>query len=273
MYVCGHVFCVQYLCIHSVHVWVYVHKCACTVCVCVCVAVVIQTPDVEEYALQYIKGWLLCAADLDECASGLHGCSHFCYNTNGSYLCDCREGYYVDLDGHSCVGELQVISIGKSVRSGVCCGVMWTHYRAKKHCNVWSDELYLSHTVCLKVQRWTVESTTFCSICRPWWVPVWPPQLLGPLHQHRGRVLLRLQRGILPGWGQVTLRGWASTSAQCTASVCLSSATHLVSMFFLVCVNCGYMYHVARTVLGAVHEHSTLCFYNTQPEHVCRHVQ
>ena len=97
MHVCGHVFCVQYLCIHSVRVQYL------SVCVCCCL---IQTPDVEEYTLQYIKGWLLCVADLDECASGLHGCSHFCYNTNGSYLCDCREGYYVDLDGHSCVGEL-----------------------------------------------------------------------------------------------------------------------------------------------------------------------
>ena len=61
----------------------------------------------------------MCAVDLDECASGLHDCAHLCYNTNGSYLCDCREGYYVDLDGHSCVGELLII-LGGARSGGVC---------------------------------------------------------------------------------------------------------------------------------------------------------
>ena len=62
---------------------------------------------VHTYVCTYVhmEITLLCLADLDECASGEDGCAHFCYNTNGSYLCDCREGYYVDLDGHSCVGE------------------------------------------------------------------------------------------------------------------------------------------------------------------------
>ena len=47
--------------------------------------------------------------DIDECAEGLHECEHFCFNKNGSYFCDCRSGYYVALDGHSCIGKLRTL--------------------------------------------------------------------------------------------------------------------------------------------------------------------
>ncbi|KAI6653224.1 EGF-like domain-containing protein [Oopsacas minuta] len=42
-------------------------------------------------------------ADIDECAyPHLSGCSHTCENTEGSYICTCPEGLWVDTDGKTC---------------------------------------------------------------------------------------------------------------------------------------------------------------------------
>ena len=48
--------------------------------------------------------------DKNECsAADTNDCSHHCYNTVGSYVCDCNVGYKLDDDGLNCVGELQLI--------------------------------------------------------------------------------------------------------------------------------------------------------------------
>ena len=33
-----------------------------------------------------------------------HGCSDYCSNTNGSYVCSCDAGYALEEDGHTCEG-------------------------------------------------------------------------------------------------------------------------------------------------------------------------
>ena len=43
--------------------------------------------------------------DIDECASTSHGCDHQCHNTPGSYYCTCDNGYYLGLDGRTCIGK------------------------------------------------------------------------------------------------------------------------------------------------------------------------
>ncbi|XP_052741747.1 low-density lipoprotein receptor-related protein 2 [Bicyclus anynana] len=51
------------------------------------------------YICTCFQGWIISradnkrCADVDECASGAHHCSHLCTNLNGSYSCSCREGF------------------------------------------------------------------------------------------------------------------------------------------------------------------------------------
>ena len=50
--------------------------------------------------------FLCCLLDVDECMSNTHTCYHKCYNTEGSYKCDCHEGYGTSDDGFFCYGWL-----------------------------------------------------------------------------------------------------------------------------------------------------------------------
>jgi len=40
--------------------------------------------------------------DIDECRYSR--CDQICTNLEGSYKCDCRDGYYLDRDGRICLG-------------------------------------------------------------------------------------------------------------------------------------------------------------------------
>ena len=40
--------------------------------------------------------------DIDECSTSGHRCDHDCVNTEGSYFCQCKEGYALNSDGRSC---------------------------------------------------------------------------------------------------------------------------------------------------------------------------
>ena len=46
--------------------------------------------------------------EIDECTEGTHLCSQLCINTNGSYICDCRSGFIIDVDERTCDGEAKV---------------------------------------------------------------------------------------------------------------------------------------------------------------------
>ena len=48
--------------------------------------------------------------DIDECSQDNGGCSHYCFNTFGSYNCYCDNGYSLIL-GHSCEGTFYSIII------------------------------------------------------------------------------------------------------------------------------------------------------------------
>ena len=43
--------------------------------------------------------------DLDECLLSIHQCDTNCENTEGSYVCSCGEGYELDTDGYTCIGN------------------------------------------------------------------------------------------------------------------------------------------------------------------------
>ena len=41
-------------------------------------------------------------ADIDECSTDDYNCGQKCVNTEGSYVCDCWEGYALNSDGRTC---------------------------------------------------------------------------------------------------------------------------------------------------------------------------
>ena len=43
--------------------------------------------------------------DIDECTTANGGCNHACHNTNGSYYCTCREGFFLAEDQKGCEGN------------------------------------------------------------------------------------------------------------------------------------------------------------------------
>ena len=45
-------------------------------------------------------------SDTNECSIANGGCEDVCINTNGSYLCDCQDGFELSTDGHNCTGML-----------------------------------------------------------------------------------------------------------------------------------------------------------------------
>lgn len=45
-------------------------------------------------------------SEIDECATGTHGCEQICINTMGGYKCDCKLGYELHSDGKKCEGQL-----------------------------------------------------------------------------------------------------------------------------------------------------------------------
>ena len=47
-------------------------------------------------------------SDIDECSEITDLCEHNCYNTNGSYVCDCKPGYMISDEGFFCSGKIIV---------------------------------------------------------------------------------------------------------------------------------------------------------------------
>ena len=43
--------------------------------------------------------------DVNECEISNGGCQHQCRNTNGSYLCQCKGGFFLDSNGKTCIGK------------------------------------------------------------------------------------------------------------------------------------------------------------------------
>ena len=48
--------------------------------------------------------WYRFFPDIDECSVYNGGCGHICINVDGSYNCDCYNGYTLTTNGHNCSG-------------------------------------------------------------------------------------------------------------------------------------------------------------------------
>ena len=46
--------------------------------------------------------------DVNECETLNGGCEHLCNNNNGSYACECNEGFFLDGNGKTCSGKFSM---------------------------------------------------------------------------------------------------------------------------------------------------------------------
>ena len=55
---------------------------------------------------EYVCMWMTrnFYVDVDECMEDSDRCVHNCQNTEGSYTCNCSEGFLLGNDGYSCIG-------------------------------------------------------------------------------------------------------------------------------------------------------------------------
>ena len=44
--------------------------------------------------------------DINECLNDNGGCNHTCVNKNGSYECQCNDGFYTNDNGRNCLGNI-----------------------------------------------------------------------------------------------------------------------------------------------------------------------
>ena len=56
-------------------------------------------------------------ADTNECLTNNGWCAHTCSDTDGSYICSCRDGFTLASNGHDCDGEsIDVVKIKMTLR-------------------------------------------------------------------------------------------------------------------------------------------------------------
>lgn len=46
--------------------------------------------------------------DLNECEISNGGCEHQCKNTNGSYICECNKGFFLNGNRKTCSGNSKI---------------------------------------------------------------------------------------------------------------------------------------------------------------------
>ena len=52
--------------------------------------------------------------DMTECKISNGGCQHHCKNKNGSYVCECNTGFFLDRNGKTCSGKLYICNCPES---------------------------------------------------------------------------------------------------------------------------------------------------------------
>ena len=109
MCVCS-VVCVCVCVCERVRELVSMHECSClsVACTCLCTCECVCVSDLYDY-MPYIN-IITSLTEVDECVLGAHNCEQLCFNTNGSFVCACRGGYYLKRDV-SCEGRLEMHSL------------------------------------------------------------------------------------------------------------------------------------------------------------------
>ena len=66
---------------------------------------VCQSTEILKCMYEPVYAMLFClCVDVNECSTKNGGCQHTCQNVNGSYACQCKAGYTLNIDGHRCDG-------------------------------------------------------------------------------------------------------------------------------------------------------------------------
>ena len=50
-------------------------------------------------------------SDINECEDSNGGCEQLCVNFDGTFTCDCENGYALDEDGVSCIGNFSFLGV------------------------------------------------------------------------------------------------------------------------------------------------------------------
>ena len=85
--------------------------------------------------------------DINECEMLNGGCQHQCKNTNGSYLCQCNNGFFLNGNGMSCSGKFENESfVVDNFRS------QWLVFRKMKRLAVKDLSIHLTEDIVLNDQ-------------------------------------------------------------------------------------------------------------------------
>lgn len=97
-------------------------------------------PYVCSESLYYLAFPFPSLLDVDECQDNNGGCQQICVNTMGSYECQCKEGFFLSDNQHTCIHR----SIGKflEISSSRKCFERFT----KNHFIVWLESVNSSAT-------------------------------------------------------------------------------------------------------------------------------
>ena len=89
-------------------------------------------------------------ADIDECsAEEKKGCQQLCINTDGSFHCDCQEGYHLQADQQSCLKTENHTGLYSSLAdkgSKITCLDQLRHFYASP-CGDWSWNIFYGHSL------------------------------------------------------------------------------------------------------------------------------
>jgi len=64
--------------------------------------------------INFVTKCCVCIADINECLYLRHPCDHKCINLEGSYKCGCKDGYYLDRNGKTCLGNQNCLVVHQS---------------------------------------------------------------------------------------------------------------------------------------------------------------
>lgn len=65
-------------------------------------------PRIHSCAASLVSPTVVAPPDVNECLD--QPCSHSCFNTYGSFICSCEEGFELTSDGTSCIGETEELA-------------------------------------------------------------------------------------------------------------------------------------------------------------------
>ena len=91
------------------------------------IAILLESESTQPYFRLLQEGDA--CADIDECLEDNGGCQHHCVNTEGSFQCQCRDGFKVDLaDESQCVDHDECGDLGKGGCQQLCFNVHGSYH-------------------------------------------------------------------------------------------------------------------------------------------------